>query len=373
MRMRDTLAQLAANQRQMGPPGFATGRLGEFAAAGRNPGALGARTYVPAGLAKGAPLVVVLHGCTQSAEGYDAGTGWSRLADRAGFALLFPEQRRANNANLCFNWFQATDIARHGGEAESIAEMVEAMVEHHALDRARVFVTGLSAGGAMAAVMLATYPDVFAGGAIIGGLPYGCAQGVGQALERMAGRGSRGVTARNDLVTGASGLVPSRWPTVSIWHGTADATVVVGNLDDLAAQWCDVHGVASDESQVEGGANWECRRWTAGGRTVVETWRVSGMGHGVPIDPAGRDGLGSAGPYMLAVGIDSTAAIARYWGLVPTVARVAKPAAATRAAGSRARLPAVAVPPVALGARPQSATGIQAVIEDALRSAGLMR
>src|SRR6187402_159396 len=122
-RISDTLARMAAYQH----PGFAApvaSRLTPFEGFGSNPGALGAHIYLPPGLKPGAPLVVVLHGCTQTAAGYDHGTGWSMLADQAGFALLFPEQRRVNNANLCFNWFESADIARTGGEAQSIAQMV---------------------------------------------------------------------------------------------------------------------------------------------------------------------------------------------------------------------------------------------------------
>ncbi|TIL83807.1 MAG: PHB depolymerase family esterase, partial [Mesorhizobium sp.] len=116
-------------------------------------------------LPEAAPLVVVLHGCTQTAAGYDDGSGWSQLADQEGFTLLFPEQQRANNPNLCFNWFVPGDTKRNGGEALSIRQMIGAVVVEYGLDRKRIFITGLSAGGAMTSVMLACYPEVFAGGA----------------------------------------------------------------------------------------------------------------------------------------------------------------------------------------------------------------
>jgi poly(hydroxyalkanoate) depolymerase family esterase len=130
-----------------------------------------------------------MHGCTQTAAGYDMGAGWSEMADRHGFALLFPEQQRQNNPNLCFNWFSPQDNRRGSGEALSIRQMIAAVAGAHPIDPARIFVTGLSAGGAMASVMLATYPEVFAGGAIIAGLPYGCASTIPQAFDRMRGRG----------------------------------------------------------------------------------------------------------------------------------------------------------------------------------------
>lgn len=114
--------------------------LGELAAFGDNPGALRARIYVPTDLPPTAPLVVVLHGCTQTASAYDVGSGWSRLAERQKFAVLFPEQQRANNAALCFNWFLLEDTRRQRGEACSIASMIDAMIDAHRLDGARVFV-----------------------------------------------------------------------------------------------------------------------------------------------------------------------------------------------------------------------------------------
>src|SRR5882757_2300932 len=140
---------------------------------GSNPGALRMFSYRPSNVSAGSALVVVLHGCTQTAGGYDLGAGWSTLADRFGFTLLLPEQQRSNNPNGCFNWFQPADIKRGHGEALSIRQMVEKMVSDFQIDPTRVFITGLSAGGAMTSVMLATYPDVFAGGAVVAGLPYG--------------------------------------------------------------------------------------------------------------------------------------------------------------------------------------------------------
>src|SRR3954469_20894654 len=106
-------------------------------------------SYVPADLPPGAPLVVILHGCTQTAAAYDHGTGWSVLADRLGFALLLPEPQRVNNPNSCFTWFAREDSERGRGEPLSIRRMIERMIVDHGLDRRRVYISGLSAGGAM--------------------------------------------------------------------------------------------------------------------------------------------------------------------------------------------------------------------------------
>src|SRR5688500_6255335 len=164
-KMSDTIARLAAMRAQQNAHSPALGssdRLSRLSDFGSSPGALQARFYLPGNLSEDAPLVVVLHGCTQNAAGYDYNPGWSQLANKAGVVLLYPEHQRANNPNLCFNWFLPADTARDRGEALSIRQMIEAMVVTHGLDRKRIFITGLSAGGAMAVAMLAAYPDLFA-------------------------------------------------------------------------------------------------------------------------------------------------------------------------------------------------------------------
>ncbi len=191
--------------------------------------------------------MVVLHGCTQTAAGYDRGAGWSTLAERFGFALLLPEQQRSNNPNGCFNWFQTGDIERGHGEALSIRQMVAKMVSDHGIDPARVFVTGLSAGGAMTSVMLATYPDVFAGGAIIAGLPYGAANNVQQAFENMFKCPPRPARVWGDLVRAASPH-NGAWPRDVSLARRADATVIPSNAIEIVKQWTDVHGLAAKPS-----------------------------------------------------------------------------------------------------------------------------
>ena len=225
-----------------------------------------ANVQVPAGrAAANPPLVVVLHGCTQTAAGYDLGAGWSTLADRFGFALLLPEQQRSNNPNGCFNWFQPGDIERGRGEACSIRQMVDKMVSDHGINPARVFVTGLSAGGAMTSVMLATYPDVFAGGAIVAGLPYGAATNVQQAFETMFQCPPRPARAWGDLVRGAS---PHNgpWPRVSVWHGGADATVIPSNAREIVKQWTDVHGLPEAPSTQAMADGYPRQVWVNNGR-----------------------------------------------------------------------------------------------------------
>ncbi|GAA3515334.1 poly(hydroxyalkanoate) depolymerase family esterase [Streptosporangium album] len=130
-------------------------QVGSF---GGNPGNLAMYSYRPDGLASGRPLVVLLHGCTQNASGYFSNSGWRKYADQSGFALVVPQTSSSNNSSSCFNWFETGDTTRGQGEAASIRAMVSYAVANYGTDPSRVYVTGLSAGGAMSAVMPATYP-----------------------------------------------------------------------------------------------------------------------------------------------------------------------------------------------------------------------
>lgn len=295
-------------------------RVTEVDVFGNNPGALRMLCHVPVGLPAGAPLVVALHGCTQTAAGYDAGAGWSDLADRHGFAVLLPEQRRGNNAHTCFNWFEPGDTSRGAGEAASIHQMVQYMVGAHGVDERRVYVTGLSAGGAMTAVLLATYPDVFAGGAIIAGVPFGVASGVGEAMGAMNRSRALPAEALGDLVraAGPAGALAAR-PQVAIWHGETDRTVAPGNALDSAKQWADVHGLHEADGVDDIVDGVPHRVWRdRSGAVRVELFCIPNFGHGVPINPqaAGDEGVGQVMPFMLASSIPSTWHIAQSWGLL---------------------------------------------------------
>ena len=338
------------------------GRLEEMRGFGSNPGALGAHTYVPDNLPRGAPLVVVLHGCTQTASVYDKGSGWSQLADRHCFAVLFPEQRRANNANLCFNWYVPSDARRGGGEALSIKQMVEHMIARHRLDPSRIFITGLSAGGAMTAVMLAVYPELFAAGAIIAGLPFATANTLPEALARMRGHGE---PSRLELAERAKAAAPhgGTTPRLSVWHGTRDTIVDPANSVAIVDQWRDLHGLGTTGGVVEfiNGHRREVWR-NAEGREIIEKYDVQGMGHGTPLDTTGGDACGTAGPHMLSANICSTRLVARFWGLTRANTARRKPGRTAIALAPSNPAPVPPPPPSAVGA----------VIERALRTAGLM-
>jgi poly(hydroxyalkanoate) depolymerase family esterase len=374
--------QVAARMRAVEIPDEPSSKcLREIQGFGSNPGALRMLTYLPSQGAAGSPLVVVLHGCAQTAASYDHGAGWSTLADRYGFALLLPEQQRSNNPHGCFNWFQTGDIERGHGEALSIRQMVAKMIADHGIDPDRVFVTGLSAGGAMASVMLATYPDVFAGGAIIAGLPYGAATNVQQAFESMFQCPARSSRAWGDLVRGASSH-RGPWPRVSVWHGGADTTVIPSNAREIVKQWTDVHGLSTTATLEDTVDGYPRQVWrSATGEELIESYMIPAMAHGTPLDVGhANDQCGAAGAFLLDVGISSSYHIAKFWGLAerPRVAprqerktgaisSVPLPVA-SMATKAKEREPRVRLSPV--GASP---VDIGAVITNALKAAGLMK
>jgi poly(hydroxyalkanoate) depolymerase family esterase len=340
--------------------------LTEVTGFGSNPGALRMFEYVPAS--------------------YDFGAGWSTLADRHGFVLLLPEQQRANNAKNCFNWFRAGDIERGRGEAMSIRNMVEKMIVDHGIDRRRVFVTGLSAGGAMTSVMLATYPDAFAAGAIIAGLPYGTATNVNEAFGSMGQVRARSAREWGDLVRAAS---PHKgpWPRVSVWHGGADPVVKPENADEIIKQWTDVHGLDLAPTSTERVDGYPRQVWrNPADKSVIESYTIPAMAHGTPLATGSSDEhVGVPGDFLLDVGISSSYHIAKFWGLTGHPRAVP-----TRRSESASIVPApprqdratvetsgAAGDPVSDAPEPTSPRtrliDVQAVITHALKAAGLMK
>lgn len=333
---------------------------------GDNPGKLAMLVHVPPTLVPNAPLVVVLHGCTQSAEAYASGAGWIEAANRFGFALLCPEQVQGNNPNLCFNWFVPGDTRRGVGEAASIAQMIAHMTDAYALHSGPVFITGLSAGGAMANVMLASYPELFRAGAIIAGLPYASAKNVQEAFAAMSHQRDASDPVLGARIRAAAPGFSGPWPTISIWHGDSDATVSPAAGEAIARQWANVH--AAVPALPAAAADNRHRTWTdATGAVVVEHHLISGMGHGTPLDTETAGAVGKAGPYLLDVGVSSTLEILGTWGL--------QSLQASPQGTAPSRQPVAPSRPVAQPATSLRSPQIDvaAIINDALRAAGLLK
>ena len=273
---------------------------------GPNPGRLQLRVYLPpVPVRDGAPLITLLHGCGQDAGSFARESGWTALADRVGLPLVLPQQQELNNQARCFQWFLPSDTERGHGEAGSIAAMISAAAVRFNSDPRRIFVAGLSAGGAMAAAMLAAYPDLFAAGAVCAGLPVGSAHSAIQALARMAHGAPECETG--EWIERVRRIAPrgyaGAWPRLSIWHGEADEIVVADNGRKLAAQWRALHRLPEAPSHQ----SYSHQRWA----DAVELWMLPDFGHAWPV------GCGDGLPAHFAAPAPVAAVpeIARFWGI----------------------------------------------------------
>jgi poly(hydroxyalkanoate) depolymerase family esterase len=298
----------------------APGEQRTFDVGGRTRRAL---VYAPPGIGveTPAPLICMLHGCTQDPASFAAATRITAAADRHGFVVLLPGQDRADNAMGCWNWFERQHQRRDGGEPAAIAAMVEEMLgeAERRIDGRRVFVCGLSSGGAMASILAATYPDVFAAAAIHSGLAYGAASDVGSAYAAMA-RGGPDPAGQGRAAHAAMGRHARAVPTIVI-HGQADRTVAAVNghqaleqamaTNRLAATECRLldrrRPATVSEERSDGGLASTRARWNdSRGALVHELLLVDGLGH------AWSGGL-AGGSYTDPCGPDATEAIARFF------------------------------------------------------------
>ncbi|MFI6654534.1 PHB depolymerase family esterase [Streptomyces sp. NPDC050523] len=301
----------------LAPSAAAAGTLQQVTSFGSNPGNLAMYEYAPSNLPAGAPLVVALHGCTQSASDYHANSGWQKFADQWGFAVVYPQTSSANNSLSCFSWFDSTKDTRGRGEAASVMQMVDTAVAQYGSDRGRIFVTGLSAGGGMTADLLADYPDVFAGGSVDSGIPAQCATTQSAASGCQYSNLNLTPKAWGDKVRNSDPGYTGPWPRVAIWQGSSDTTVTPVNGTELRDQWTDVWGIGQTASSTQNltGGTTESIYNDSAGKPAVALFSVSGMAHGLAVNPgSGADQCGTTGTYYLNY-ICSSYHTAKFWGL----------------------------------------------------------
>ena len=284
---------------------------------GANPGSLDMYEYVPADLPAGAPLVVVMHGCTQTAADI-ANAGWNALADAHHFAVVYPQQRTSNNPLSCFDWFTSTDITRGSGEAASIVAMIDHEITTRASDTTRVYATGVSAGGAFTAVLLAAYPDRFAAGSVMSGIAYGCASDATSAATCEQGV-SKSADEWGQLARAGDASFAGAWPRVQIWQGTADTTVAPTNAAALVAQWTNVRGADQTVRSTDTIGSTTYTTYASGD---VEEYVVSGMGHAIAIgdDPTLGACPATGGAFFEDHQICSTLRAGKFFGVLDDAA-----------------------------------------------------
>jgi poly(hydroxyalkanoate) depolymerase family esterase len=289
--------------------------LRETSEFGSNPGGLVMKSFVPKRREMDPALVVLLHGCRQTADSLDAASGFSKLARERGFILLYPEQKKANNQQACFNWFRPSAVARDRGELMSIRQMIEYLCVRHRIDRSRIFVAGLSAGAAMTSALVANYPESFAGAAIIAGMPFGAARDAMSALRAMRSGASTPRGGWGRPVREASPDCRS-WPPMTIWQGTQDGVVNPVNADACVAQWLEVLGIPEETGRFEEKSWGGLRSWKLGGQVRVALYSVRGLRHGIPIRTAAVTAVRrSQDAFVLPAEISAPGQMMRLWGL----------------------------------------------------------
>lgn len=263
-------------------------------------GTLDYKLYIPSRFDEApVPLVVMLHGCTQGPDDFAAGTRMNELAELYGFYVAYPAQTASANSSRCWNWFKASEQRRDRGEPSLIADATRQILAQHPVDPRRVFVAGLSAGGAAAAIMGCAYPDLYAGVGVHSGLACGAASDLPSALKAMHGSAGRGPRPSSSV------------PTI-VFHGQADRTVGPSNADEVSAQIVTRSGPATVEhgTTATGMRFVRTIRRDADGRAVSEQWMVEGGGHAW----FGGDPKGS---YTDPRGPDASLEMLRFFGIVP--------------------------------------------------------
>ena len=265
-------------------------------------GEIGYKVYVPRNVERHHPaLVVMLHGCTQDPDDFARGTRMNELADEHGFIVVYPEQTIASNPSRCWNWFQPNHQRRDAGEPALIADLTRATIAEFKADPRRVFVAGLSAGGAAAAIMGCAYPDLYAGVGIHSGLACGAASDMSSAFAAMKGRShTNGPPIRSEV------------PTI-VFHGLSDPTVSPRNASELTRQArTDGTSVHFDVGVSDDGIKYERRVWrTSDGKILHETWLIGGFGHA-------WSGGSRQGSYSDPRGPDASRHMLRFFGIVPS-------------------------------------------------------
>lgn len=268
------------------------------------------------------PMVIVLHGCGQSAAEVARLTGWNKLADLNDFIVVYPQQKFINNVSTCFNWFRNSDINKGEGECESIYQMLLYMRKHYSIDSSKVFVTGLSAGAAMAVVMMATHPASFSGGAIFAGGAYKLATNAFASASAMLGTNK---ASRDELIRNVIDQNPSfkgKYPQMIIYQGLNDPVVNHKNAGLLITQWaginhCDTIPDKKEHPFMNVADINRMEYRDSSGRTVIIFYEVDNLGHRILVKPGNhKDEGGETGMYGAAKNFHSTYQTAKDFGII---------------------------------------------------------
>jgi poly(hydroxyalkanoate) depolymerase family esterase len=255
---------------------------------GANKGNLEMYVYKPINNNIKVPLVVVLHGCVQTANEIAEQSGWNTLADSNNFMVIYPQQKVENNLNKCFNWYENSDILKNDGESETIKEMIQYTIQNFDIDPSNIFVTGISAGGAMTNVLMANYPNMFKSGAVLSGIPFKAANDLATAYSAMQGKIEKTNEEWAAAISDNNPNYEGNYPKVAIFHGTDDAFVNIKNAEIIEMQWKGIHKIESEPTIIpEFNGNNDIAETTyfKNNCPVIIKYEINNLGHAMAVDP----------------------------------------------------------------------------------------
>ena len=317
------VVNVTVQEKQTGPWTFKAESIGSFSG-------LNAYLYKPTGVTNASvtKMVVAMHGCLETAEVYAGNTRWSTYAEDKKFLVLYPENPSGKGYNQCFDWYSsAAQNGSAGSSSAAVIAMINKVKETYP-NVTEIYATGLSAGGALAAIMLAKYPTLFTKGSVQSGLPY--AGYTGSAFSTLSYMAGTNADKSPSTWAGIMPTNPGTYPPILVFHGDADNTVKPLFLTEIMEQWTEVHGI--DRTADNGGSKLKeghsghtyNEYHDAQGKVIVATVLIAGMGHGTAVDPegTGADAGGSACGgnlgmcYAFDVGLNSTYYAAKFFGLL---------------------------------------------------------
>jgi len=287
---------------------------------GSNPGNLQMYQYVPAGLDKNAPLVVVLHGCIQNADTIAVQSGWNKLADEHKFMVLYPQQKMVNNLKKCFNWYMESDMQRDSGETASIKQMIDFAIKENKIDNKRVFITGISGGGAMTSVVMANFPGTFNAGAVMAGIPFGAAKDLKTAFSAMKGETVKTGKKWANAIKSINPDYNGKYPRIALFHGVKDPYVAIVNSKEIAKQYASIHSLENEPEIIKNfdeNPKVTIEKYKdANNMDVVILYSIN-MGHGISVDPGkGEKQGGKKSTFSHDTNFHSTYWTAKFFGIV---------------------------------------------------------
>lgn len=287
---------------------------------GNNKGNLQMYVYKPTTLKNQLPLVVVLHGCGQTASEIADRSGWKTLADSNGFMVLYPQQKVENNLNNCFNWYNETDISKNDGESDTIKEMIEYAIKNFNIDTSKIFVSGLSAGGAMANVLMANYPNLFNSGAILSGIPFKAATDLTTGYDAMQGKMEKSTVEWVAAISDNNINYKGQYPKVAIFHGLDDPFVNIKNAELIEMQWKGIHKIETNPTVVSnfnGNGDITKTSYCKNQRLIIVKYEIDNLGHAMAVDPGNEKYQGgSIGKFAVDKNFHTTFWTANFFGLI---------------------------------------------------------